>query len=151
MSKSRFLAFIPICVLGALAALPAQDTGSGTTADRVQLKLDTEEADAVLAILDKRVAGTAVDDGDWKRLFVTEAYIRLKKREAGMHRDFTDDDFEKFVLSPELVAKAPSLRHTLDTWRNADLAASARRVLAYLPDQAHIKGEGVSRHQAEDQ
>ena len=55
-----------------------------------------------------------------------------------MHRDFTDDDFKKFVLSPELVAKATALRQTLDAWRRADLIASAHRVLAYLPDKAYI-------------
>src|SRR5580704_14550970 len=58
-----------------------------------------------------------------------------------MHRDFTDDDFKKFVLSPELAAKASSLRHTLDTWRQTDLVRSARRVLAYLPEQAYIQAK----------
>ena len=33
------------------------------------------------------------------------------------------------------------LRHTLDAWQRADLVASARRVLAYLPDQAHIRAK----------
>ena len=55
-----------------------------------------------------------------------------------MHRDFTDDDFKKFVLSADLTPKASALRHALDSWRRADLVASAERVLAYLPDQAHI-------------
>ena len=93
----------------------------------------------MLAILQKRAAGSTVADSDWKRLFSTEPYVRLKKREAGMHRDFTDDDFKKFVLSPELAAKESALRQTLDAWKKADLNASARRVLAYLPDQAVIK------------
>lgn len=46
-----------------------------------------------------------------------------------------------FVMSPELAAKASSLRHTLDAWRQADLEVSARRVLNYLPEQAHIKAK----------
>src|SRR5207302_67861 len=57
------------------------------------------------------------------------------------HRDFTDDDFKKFVLSPELRTKAATLRHTLDTWRSTDLVSSGHRVLAYLPEQAHIKAK----------
>ena len=58
-----------------------------------------------------------------------------------MHRDFSDDDFKSFVLSSELAAKAGELRHTLEAWKQTDLAASARRVLSYLPEQAVIKAK----------
>ena len=68
-------------------------------------------------------------------------YVRLKKREAGMHRDFTDDDFKKFVLSSELSARANLLRKTLYAWTQTDLVASARRALTYLPEQAVIKAK----------
>jgi hypothetical protein len=140
MSKSRLLALIPLCVLGILPAVLGQNT-QPVTANRIQLKLNTDEAEAVLAILDKRAAGTVVTDSDWQHLFATEPYIRLKNREAGMHRDFTDDDFKMFVLSPELAARTSSLRHTLEDWRKADLVASARRALSYLPEQAFIKAK----------
>jgi putative zinc-dependent peptidase DUF5700 len=138
---SRSLIIMPFFVLSILSILLAQDNQPVTAANRIQLRLNTEEAEAVLTILDKRSGGTAIPDGDWRRLFATEPYVRLKKREASMHRDFTDDDFRKFVLSPELAAKAASLRQTLDAWRQADLVASARRVLAYLPEQAHIEAK----------
>jgi hypothetical protein len=141
MSTSRSLALIPLFVLGILSALSGQDAQPATTANRIQLQLNTDEAEAVLAILDKRAGGTAVADSDWQHLFATEPYLRLKKREAGMRRDFTDDDFKKFVLSPDLAASASTLRQTLDVWREADLVASARRVLAYLPEQAQIKAK----------
>jgi hypothetical protein len=109
--------------------------------NRIQIRFDTGEAEAVLSILDKNAARIPLTESDWKRLFDTEPYWRLKKREAAMHRDFTEDDFKKFVLSPELAAKATSLRHTLDAWKQADLQASARRVLNYLPSQATIKAK----------
>src|SRR5579864_6964675 len=70
--------------------------------DRIRTQLDTSEPDAVLAILDKRTTGRPVTDADWQALFATEPYLRLKKREAAMHREFTDEDFKKFVLSDEL-------------------------------------------------
>ena len=108
MSKSRFLAFILFCVLGSLSSLFAHDAKPDATPGSIQLKLNTDEADAVLAILDKSTAGSAVTDSDWQRLFSTEPYNRLKKREAGMHRDFTDDDFKKFVLSPNWQRRPPS-------------------------------------------
>jgi len=133
--------FIPLLLCGILSALPAQTAEHNPTPNRIQLKLNAEEADAVLAILDKHSAGAAIPDSDWQRLFATEPYKRLKQREAGMQRAFTDDDFKAFVLSTDLAAKASLLRHTLEAWKQADLVSSARRVLAYLPDQAVINAK----------
>jgi len=117
-------------------AAAAQDATS-----RVNLQLNTDEATAVLAILGKQSAKQTVSDADWQHLFSTEPYIRLKKREASLHVGFTDDDFKKFVLSLELFAKRDALRQTLDEWQKADLQASARRVLSYLPEQATIRAK----------
>lgn len=130
---SILVPFIVISAIGQTAAPVAES--------RVKLQFNTDESEAVLAILDKRSAGTAANDSDWQRLFATEPYIRLKKREAAMQRDFTDDDFKKFVLSPELTTKASALRQTLEAWKRTDLEASARRALQYLPEQAHIKAK----------
>jgi Putative zinc dependent peptidase (DUF5700) len=135
----RFVVLISFLLATLLVC--GQETKSATPAGRVQLTLNTDEADSVLAILDKRATGGNITDDDWQRLFASEPYVRLKKREASLHRDFTDDDFKKFVQSPELAAKASSMRHTLEAWRQADLQASAQRVLTYLPEQAHIKAK----------
>jgi Putative zinc dependent peptidase (DUF5700) len=107
--------------------------------DRVQLTLNTSEADAVLAILQKRAIGQQVTTADWQKLFATEPYQRLKKREASMHRDFTDDDFKAFVLSDNLAKRAPALQTTLNAWRKADLVATANRILPYLPLDAGVR------------
>jgi hypothetical protein len=141
MLRSRSFCILPLSLAILITAIHGQALQPDAASDRVQLKFNTEEAEAVLAILEKRESGTALTDSDWQHLFSTEPYIRLKKREAAIHRDFTDDDFKKFVLSPELAAKASALRHTLDAWKRADLAASARRALAYLPEQAVIKAK----------
>jgi hypothetical protein len=114
---------------------------SGDNSGRIQLALDTDEATAVLGILDKLNAKEKITDADWNTLFSTEPYIRLKKREASFHRDFTDEDFKTFVLSAELSAKRDGLRQTLDEWRKKDLRASAERVLTYLPEQATIRAK----------
>jgi len=129
---------VPLCLAMVAPAVYGQAAQPDSSSDRIQLKLNTDEAEQVLAILDKHTAGTAVTDSDWQRLFATEPYVRLKKREASLHRDFTDEDFKKFVLSPELSAKSTRLRQTLDAWKRADLVASAQRALTYLPDQAYI-------------
>jgi len=106
--------------------------------DRIDLKVDTSEADAVLAILELRRAGKPVDAAAWEKLFSTEPYVRLKEREASLKRDFTDDDFKKFVLSADLVHRVPELRRTLEAWKKADLRAAAQRIMVYLPADARI-------------
>ena len=95
----------------------------------------------MLTILDKKAAGREPDDAAWQALFLTEPYQRLKKREASMHREFTDEDFKKFMVSDELARQASQLRKTLDEWDKADLGAAARRVLPYLPAQAKIRAK----------
>jgi hypothetical protein len=120
-------------LLAATAALAA------SAEERVRFTLNTSEADAVLAILDKRTAGKPVSDADWQKLFMSEPYLRLKKREISLHRDFTDEDFKNFVLSDGLTKKAPLLQRTLDAWKKADLRAAANHILPYLPSSAQVK------------
>jgi len=110
-------------------------------AERVQVKLDTREAEQVLAILAKRKQAQPITDADWGVLFATEPYQRLKVRETGMHRPFSDADFKKFVLSDELERQYDELSRTLAPWKKADLRAGGVRVLQYLPAQAtiHVK------------
>jgi len=119
-------------------ALPTPAETQSVTSDRVQLRFDTSEADAVLAILAKRKVNQSIADTDWQRLFSTEPYVRLKKREAELHRDFSDADFRKFVLSDDLAGRAPALEKTLAEWKQADLSQTAARALAYLPGDAVI-------------
>jgi len=138
-TRSYILLSLLVCGIG--YSFQGQARQVAPSGQSVELQFNTSETEAVLRILDKRAAGTAVSENDWQSLFATEPYIRLKKREASMHRDFTDDDFKKFVMSPELAAKSPALRQALDAWKKTDLKASARRVLAYLPDQAVIKAK----------
>lgn len=141
MTRLRVCIFIPLLFLTPLLALQTASRRSSEADSRIQLRLDTSEAEAVLSILVKRTAGVALTEADWQKLFATEPYQRLKKREASLHVGFTDEEFRKFVLSDELAAKSSDLRRTFDAWKHADLSASARRALAYLPEQAVIKAK----------
>ena len=112
---------------------------------RIQLMLDSSEADQVLAILALRYDGKPVDEEQWQKLFATEPYQRLKKREKTIGeqfndptRAFSDEDFKKFVLSDELLKRAPKLRKTLEQWKKADLYHPGERDLHYLPASAMI-------------
>src|SRR5215470_13856832 len=84
----------------------------GATA-QVNVRLVTDEAEAVLSILAKRKANEAITDSDWQRVFQSEGYVRLKKRETSMQRSFEDADFKTFVLSDQLAARTPALAETL--------------------------------------
>lgn len=105
---------------------------------RVHIQMDTSEADAVLHILDKKAAGQTVTDGDWRRIFDSRPYRRLKEREAAMKRPFTDDEFRDFVLTGEAAGRGGELRRALEEWRRADLKEVAAKLLAYLPANAAI-------------
>lgn len=115
-----------VCLL--FAALPPN----------VQVHIQPDEANAVLAILAKRSAGTPIDEKDWQALFATDGYVRLQKREHSMKRKFENDDFKTFVMSDELLARREELHRVMNDWLHADLAAAARRALAYLPANAKI-------------
>src|SRR5207245_3726677 len=104
----------------------------------LSISVVTDEADAVLAILAKRDAKASVADSDWQRLFSTEGYRRLEKRERGMGRPFGEEDFRRFVLSEPLLPRRNALAEALHRWETADATGAAARALAYLPAGAAI-------------
>lgn len=116
-----------------LFALAAARPLAAQADPRIQVTVVTDEADAVLAILDQASTGAAADSTWWARLFASEGYVRLKEREAGMGRAFTDSSFRAFVLSPELGGRLSALRRALEGWRALDARAAAGRAFAYLP------------------
>ncbi|MCI0403080.1 MAG: hypothetical protein L0212_06110 [Acidobacteria bacterium] len=120
-------------------AAPAPAAGQPAPSDRLQARMVTDEPEAVLAILEKRKQKQEVTEGDWQRLFSSEGYVRLKKRELAMQRSFEDEEFRKFVLSETLLEKAAALEETLRRWKQADLSAAAERAFAYLPASATIR------------
>ncbi|HEV2764033.1 MAG TPA: DUF5700 domain-containing putative Zn-dependent protease [Pyrinomonadaceae bacterium] len=105
------------------------------------MRLVTDEAEAVLAVLAKRRANQPVTDADWRRVFQSEGYVRLKARETAMRRSFEDADFKAFVLSDQLARRAPALEETLARWARADINGAARLALAYLPKGARIRAK----------
>lgn len=105
----------------------------------VDVRMVTDEADAVLHILGKK--GQGVTDSDWQRLFSSEGYVRLKKRETQMGRPFEDAGFRTFVLSEDLAKRAADLTRTLGSWTAVDPSAAGRRALAYLPAGARIRAK----------
>jgi hypothetical protein len=100
---------------------------------RVALNLDSSEAEAVLAILDKRALNRRVTEADWQKLFSTTPYRRLKQGEMSMDQRFSDEEFMKFVTTldarrekfrPDPAAMAVRRRPSRGT-ASPDLSAAA--------------------------
>jgi hypothetical protein len=132
--RTRLFSFL-IVWIGFCVSVP------GVFGSEVNVRLVTDEADAVLAILAKRKAGQTVTDADWQRLFQTEGYRRLKQRETSMQRSFEDAEFKTFVFSEQLLHKLPVLEETLGRWKQVDVTRAARLALAYLPKDVKISAK----------
>ena len=105
----------------------------------LNVRLVTDEAEAVLAILAKRKANQPITDSDWQRVFQSEGYTRLKQRETSMKRSFEEADFKTFVLSDQSAERTAALAETFEKWKRADITRAARLALDYLPPGAQIK------------
>lgn len=128
----RFLAvLVCLIVFAPLVASGAQ----------LEVRLVTDEPEAVLAVLAKKKSNQTITEDDWQRIFSSEGYKRLKQRELSMERPFEESEFRKFVLSDELVQRAAALEETLAKWKRADLTRSAELALAYLPAGARIRAK----------
>lgn len=112
---------------------------SALTQSRLDVKIVTDEPRAVLRIIELRQKQDSIASDAWRALQNSEGYTRLKDREAGMKRAFTDSAFQAFVLSNDLAARASKLRSTLDKWSAIDANKAAARALSYLPATARIK------------
>lgn len=125
-------------ILVFLIVLPLPLVASGAELD---IRLVTDEPEAVLAVLAKKKANQEITEADWNRIFSSEGYTRLKKRELAMQRPFEEADFRKFVLSEDLAQRAAALEETLAKWKRADLTRSGELALAYLPAGARIRAK----------
>jgi hypothetical protein len=130
--------FVITIIIGALQSGSAYAEQPTTKLD---VKLITDEAEAVLTILARQRQKQPIKDEDWQRLFNSEGYTRLQQRERSMQRPFEESDFKTFVLSEQLASRENELMATLEKWRKADINAAASRSLAYLPNGAQIRAK----------
>ena len=102
-------------ILAALLLL--QDT-------RLDVRIDATQARAVIA-------------RDWSAVMGSEAYRRLKERDASFNRPIVDRVFRAFVMSDSL--DRPMLQSTLNKWLRVDPAMAATKAQAYLPAPTRIR------------
>ncbi len=113
------------------ALLSSQSPSKSSAATAVRLQSD--EADAALAIIRERVSGASPSREDWRRLFSSQGYLHLRERETSMGRAFTDSSFARFVTSDTVVARYAPLSRTVQALERIDVTAAAARAKAYLP------------------
>lgn len=106
---------------------------ASTQTDAIKVRLVVDEPKQAIAILEKRSQGIPIADKDWTILFETEGYRRLKDRELGMKRAFTEETFKTFMLSDRALTSLAAWKATLAKWQGMDLAAQGQRALDYLP------------------
>jgi hypothetical protein len=107
----------------------------------INLRIVADQAEAALAILDKRAAGQALDEADWQRLRDTEGYQRLKKRQESFGATEFDARERAFLgEAAESLGRREALQETVADWRALDLEAAAARALAYLPAGSTLRG-----------
>ena len=127
--------------LSLISVLAFAVTAPSAVSSTVDVRIVADEADAVISILDKSRANQPIAEADWQRLFSSEGYVRLKKREAELKRAFEDEEFKAFILSDAMAQRASLLELTLTRWKHADVKEAAVRVLAYLPRGARIRAK----------
>ena len=141
MLRLPILALIAIALAGApssgLAAPKTTAMAVPFDSGSVRVTLITDEAEAVLRLVGAKQPTAA----DWERLWSSDGYRRLQRREAAMGRAFTDSSFEAFVRADSTRARADAFARTLKAWSAADLAGAGRRALAYLPPRSIIRAK----------
>jgi hypothetical protein len=131
--------FVVLVALVVTAGLCRSAQSDVTTHSQIQLTLDASESKQALLILHKEQAHQAVTNDEWQELFATVPYQWLKAREKGMRREFTDEDFRKFLQAPETQARAAEWEETLGEIERTNMAGPGERVLAWLPSGAVIR------------
>ena len=141
MKPSRSI-FYSVVIVACSTFVLARSCAAQTSSSRdVDVRLVTDEAEAVLNILTKKQGNRPITEADWQRVFQSEGYVRLRRRETAMNNSFEGEDFKAFVLSDKLVGQKRALEETLDRWRRADTGGAARLALAYLPQGARIRAK----------
>jgi outer membrane protein assembly factor BamB len=104
----------------------------------VDVRVVTDEADAVLELLAKRASEQQITGADWKRLEATEGYRRLKRRQESFGAESFDSRFREWLLGVDL-ADLDRLRNGVNRWRDLDASAAGRAASAYLPNGTRLR------------
>lgn len=136
--RHRVLVLASLCTsIVAIAALPgsaAPGEPAVEPAPPTALRIVLDETEAALAILDKRARDLPIEEADWARLFETEGYQRLKKRQESFGASGEDAKMRAFLAEDaEPLEHRAALAEAVARWRTLDLGQAGALARAYLP------------------
>lgn len=109
---------------------PATAAANAATPDTrhpaLEIRLQPDEAEAVLAILDRRAEGEPIPESAWQRLFGAEGYTPMMEREQSIDEQ----------QGSALLARRAALRDALDAWKHVHILRAGEQELAFLPANA---------------
>jgi hypothetical protein len=132
MIRRPLVLFLLLLALPA-AVRPAEVDAPAVQRAGVQVRLMTDEADAALAILNERAGRGEASPEAWDRLWKSEGFVRLKKRQEAFGAKDVEKDFRDFLGSAKPLAQRDALRQALELWKHLGVPAAAQRAAAYLP------------------
>ncbi|MCH5684045.1 hypothetical protein LWM68_07035 [Niabella sp. W65] len=107
----------------------------------LNVKVVSDQAEAVIKILDKKVLNKEITESDWQSVFLSEGYLRLQKRERSLNRTFDDSTFKKFVLADSTINMKKAFTETLEKWKAANMSEVSAYAFAYLPPGVRIRAK----------
>lgn len=125
-----------LVLVGGLTCSPgnAQEASAG-----IEVRVDLDQADAVMAILEKRSRGLPPSEDDWRRLESSEGYARLKRRQESFGAEDFDARFREYLLTDEPLKRLEELQDALVKWRSIDVSAARAKAQAYLPPATQVR------------
>jgi hypothetical protein len=141
MHPTRF----PLALLACLFCEACGPSPQPPDGGAVHVSVVTDQADAVLRILDARAAGGTVSEQAWQTLLSADGYRRMMERETaidrqlGIDRGYTDASFREWIEGDGALDDLEGRAAVLGAWHEVDGAAAGRRALAYLPDSAVLR------------
>lgn len=136
----RYTCKILLSIVIYIATIPySYCTGHDNDSTDINITLVTDESEAVLAIINKLNSNENVTQEDWKKLFSSEGYQRVKEREGFGRHPLTDDNFKAFVQSDSVIMRADAYTKMLNERTHTDFYALAKRTLQYLPSGTSLR------------
>jgi hypothetical protein len=121
-------------LIGSPAVLSSEPGAAG-----VQVRIVTDEAAAALAILGEHHETGSVKPESWERLWKSEGFVRLKKRDESFGAKDVEESLRKYLTSEEAVARLAGLREAVAMWQQMDVTRAARRAASYLPGDLRLR------------
>ena len=130
---------VPLWTLAVLPLLLAPAPTQDAAVLRLSVALELDEAEALLAILERRRAGAEATAEDWRRLEESRGFVRMKQRAESFGNTGVAASLRAYAESDETLAQLDDLRSAVERFRSLDVSAAAARALLYLPEEARLQ------------